>query len=78
MITDAPRYCQQGRNGKGTNGKNITPITALPAMIKTVFIKLSDSDLSRTFQLACSAAAKRMSKTIPHCKIFLRLDGMDF
>jgi hypothetical protein len=68
MTTDAPRYGQQGRNGKGKNGKRTTPITALPAMIKTVFVKLSDSDLSRIFQLACRAAAKRMSKTIPHCK----------
>ena len=68
MTTDAPRYGQQGRNGKGTNGNITTPITALPAMIKTVFVKLSDSDLIRTFQLACRAAAKRMSKTILHCK----------
>lgn len=68
MTTDAPRYGQQGRNGKGRKGRNTTPIIALPATIKAVFVELSDSDLIRTFQLACNTAAKRISKTISPCK----------
>jgi hypothetical protein len=51
---------------------------ALPATINAVFVELSDSDLIRIFQLACIAAAKRISKTIPHRKFFspVRLDEM--